>query len=136
MPAAPLVAMILGQATYPSSNMALAVRILTAAVVSAFAWIFQRRMIYLPAGQPTAAPEQLLEGGSAVVLHTEDGLDLTAWHRARDRTGHRHHRAGVAGPARQKACWMATTIFAWSSVTCHELGERGDRHVAHADHER
>ena len=65
--------------------MALAVRVLTAAVVcavvvAAFAWVLQRRLIYLPAGQPAAAPEQLLEGGSAVVLHTEDGLDLTAWH--------------------------------------------------------
>jgi pimeloyl-ACP methyl ester carboxylesterase len=26
------------------------------------------------------APEQVLDGGSAVALHTEDGLDLTAWH--------------------------------------------------------
>jgi uncharacterized protein len=64
--------------------MALAVRVLTAAVVcvvvvTAFAWMLQRRLIYLPTGQPAAAPEQVLEGGSAVVLHTEDGLDLTAW---------------------------------------------------------
>ena len=65
--------------------MALAMRLLTAAVVcvvvvAALAWVLQRRLIYLPAGQPTAAPEQVLEGGSAVVLHTEDGLELTAWH--------------------------------------------------------
>ena len=64
--------------------MALAVRVLTVAVVcavvvAALAWVLQRRLIYLPTGQPAAAPEQVLEGGSAVVLHTEDGLDLTAW---------------------------------------------------------
>jgi uncharacterized protein len=65
--------------------MALAVRVLTVAVMcamvmAALAWMLQRRLIYLPTGQPAAAPEQVLEGGSAVVLHTEDGLDLTAWH--------------------------------------------------------
>jgi pimeloyl-ACP methyl ester carboxylesterase len=65
--------------------MALAVRVLTAAVVcavvvAALAWVLQRRLIYLPTGQPAVAPEQVLEGGSAVVLRTEDGLDLTAWH--------------------------------------------------------
>jgi uncharacterized protein len=64
--------------------MALVVRVLTVAVVcavvvAALAWMLQRRLIYLPTGHPTAAPEQVLEGGSAVVLHTEDGLDLTAW---------------------------------------------------------
>jgi uncharacterized protein len=63
---------------------ALAVRVLTpavvcAVVVAALAWVFQRRLIYLPTGQPAVAAEQVLEGGSAVVLHTEDGLDLTAW---------------------------------------------------------
>ena len=79
MPAAPLFADAPRAGDLPVVQMALAVRILTAMVVSAFAWILQRRLIYLPAGQPTAAPEQLLEGGSAVVLHTEDGLDLTAW---------------------------------------------------------
>jgi hypothetical protein len=80
VPEAPLFADDPGAGDLPVVQMALAVRILTATVVSAFARIVQRRMIYLPAGQPRAAPEQLLEGGSAVVLHTEDGLDLTAWH--------------------------------------------------------
>jgi hypothetical protein len=65
--------------------MALAVRVLTAAVVravvvAALAWVLQRRLTYLPTGHPAAAPEQVLEGGSAMVLRTEDGLDQTAWH--------------------------------------------------------
>ena len=65
--------------------MALGVRVLAVAVVLALvvvglAWVLQRRLIYLPAGRPVAAPEQVLKGGSAVALHTEDGLDLTAWH--------------------------------------------------------
>ena len=54
--------------------------VVCAVVVTALAWMLQRRLTDLPTGQPTPAPEQLLEGGSAVVLHTEDGLDLTAWH--------------------------------------------------------
>jgi pimeloyl-ACP methyl ester carboxylesterase len=49
-------------------------------VVLALAWAFQRRLIYLPSGAPTAAPEEVLSGGSAIKLRTEDGLDLTAWH--------------------------------------------------------
>ena len=65
--------------------MALGVRVLAVAVVLALvvvglAWVLQRRLIYLPSGSPAAAPEQVLEGGSKVALHTEDGLDLTAWH--------------------------------------------------------
>jgi uncharacterized protein len=46
----------------------------------ALAWTFQRQLIYLPAGAPEGEPGQLLDGGSAVVLRTEDGLDLTAWY--------------------------------------------------------
>ena len=49
-------------------------------VVLALAWVLQRRLIYLPAGAPAPAAEQLLDGGSAVRVHTDDGLDLTAWH--------------------------------------------------------
>jgi hypothetical protein len=49
-------------------------------VVLALAWVLQRRLIYLPCGAPAPAAEQLLDGGSAVRLHTDDGLDLTAWH--------------------------------------------------------
>jgi hypothetical protein len=51
-----------------------------AVVVVALAWVFQRRLIYLPEGCPAAAAEQVLAGGSAVIVHTEDGLDLTAWY--------------------------------------------------------
>jgi uncharacterized protein len=47
-------------------------------VVVALAWVFQRRLIYLPFGAPGAAGAYL-HGGRDVVLHTEDGLDLTAW---------------------------------------------------------
>jgi hypothetical protein len=36
--------------------------------------------VYLPTGAPAAAPDQVLDGGSAVALRTEDGLDLTAWY--------------------------------------------------------
>ncbi len=48
--------------------------------VLALAWALQRRLIYLPAGAPAPAAEQLLDGGSAVRVHTDDGLDLAAWH--------------------------------------------------------
>src|ERR671916_196006 len=65
--------------------MATAVRVLAvlaglAVVVVALAWMVQRRLVYLPAGLPGVTPEQVLEGGSAVSLRTDDGLHLTAWH--------------------------------------------------------
>jgi uncharacterized protein len=68
-----------------TARVAMAVRVLAVAVVLAvvlvaLAWTLQRRLIYLPSGRPPVTPEQVLEGGSAVDLHTEDGLDLTAWH--------------------------------------------------------
>jgi hypothetical protein len=47
--------------------------VLLAVVAIALAWAFQRRLIYLPSGSPAVAPEQLLDGGSAVGLRTEDG---------------------------------------------------------------
>ncbi|MEJ3653302.1 alpha/beta hydrolase [Actinomycetes bacterium KLBMP 9759] len=49
-------------------------------VLTTLAWLLQRRLIYLPGGAPTVTPGQVLPGGSAVRLRTEDGLDLTAWH--------------------------------------------------------
>jgi len=58
----------------------LAVAVVLALVVVGLTWVLQRRLIYLPGGHPVVAPEQVLEGGSAVGLRTEDGLDLTAWH--------------------------------------------------------
>ena len=57
--------------------------LLLTVVVVALAWTFQRRLIYLPFGAPTQAAEEVLAGGSAVPLHTVDGLELTAWHATR-----------------------------------------------------
>jgi uncharacterized protein len=65
-----------------------AVLAVVAVVVTTLAWAFQRRLIYLPWGAPSVAPEAVLDGGSAVALRTEDGLDLAAWH------------APATGPAR------------------------------------
>jgi alpha-beta hydrolase superfamily lysophospholipase len=53
---------------------------LLAVLLLTLAWTFQRRLVYLPSGPPAAAPAQVFPGGSAALLHTEDGLDLTAWH--------------------------------------------------------
>jgi hypothetical protein len=58
----------------------LGVLLLLAVVVLAPAWTLQRRLIYLPSGAPEAAAEEVLDGGSAVRLHTADGLDLSVWH--------------------------------------------------------
>jgi hypothetical protein len=54
--------------------------LLLAVLVLALFWVFQRRLIYLPSGAPEQSAEQVLDGGSTVSLHTDDGLDLTAWH--------------------------------------------------------
>jgi len=47
--------------------------------VAALAWGFQRRFIYLPYGSPDVLAGAVLDRGVDVRLHTEDGLDLTAW---------------------------------------------------------
>lgn len=49
------------------------------AVVVALAWVFQRRLIYLPFGAPDGPAGEYLDGGRDVVLHTDDGLELIAW---------------------------------------------------------
>ena len=49
------------------------------AVVVALAWVFQRRLVYLPFGAPEGPAGEYLDGGRDVLLHTADGLDLTAW---------------------------------------------------------
>jgi uncharacterized protein len=64
--------------------MSTALRVGVAAVVVvlavvALAWVFQRRLIYLPFGTPDGSAGAYLDGGRDVVLHTDDGLDLTAW---------------------------------------------------------
>jgi fermentation-respiration switch protein FrsA (DUF1100 family) len=45
----------------------------------AMAWVFQRRLIYLPFGVPDAAAAVVFDGGRDVELHTDDGLTLDAW---------------------------------------------------------
>jgi uncharacterized protein len=64
-------------------------------VVVALAWFFQRRLIYLPFGGPDGSAGAYLDGGRDVVLHTEDGLDLTAWW------------APATGPARDRMVLVA-----------------------------
>jgi fermentation-respiration switch protein FrsA (DUF1100 family) len=64
-------------------------------VVVALAWFFQRRLIYLPFGAPDGSAAAYLDGGRDVVLHTEDGLALTAWW------------APVTGPARDRTVLVA-----------------------------
>jgi uncharacterized protein len=53
--------------------------VVLAVVLVVLAWAFQRRLVYLPSGAPPVAAEEVLVGGSAVHLVTEDSLDLTAW---------------------------------------------------------
>lgn len=47
-------------------------------VVVVLGWLFQRRLVYLPAGPPPPVAEVLPEG-EAVTLSTSDGLELEAW---------------------------------------------------------
>ena len=69
--------------------------VVLAIVVVALAWVFQRRLIYLPFGAPDGPAAAYLDGGRDVVLHTEDGLDLTAWW------------APATGPARDRTVLVA-----------------------------
>jgi fermentation-respiration switch protein FrsA (DUF1100 family) len=64
-------------------------------VVVALAWVFQRRLVYLPFGGPDGPAGAYLDGGRDVVLQTEDGLDLTAWW------------APATGPARDRTVLVA-----------------------------
>jgi len=48
-------------------------------VLVALAWIFQRRLIYLPFGVPDVSATAVFEAGVDVALHTDDGLQLSAW---------------------------------------------------------
>lgn len=47
-------------------------------VVVALGWLFQRRLVYLPAGPPPPVADVLPEG-EAVTLSTSDDLELEAW---------------------------------------------------------
>jgi hypothetical protein len=64
-------------------------------VVVALAWVFQRRLVYLPFAAPDGPASEVLTGGRDVALHTEDGLDLTAWW------------APATGPARDRTVLVA-----------------------------
>jgi pimeloyl-ACP methyl ester carboxylesterase len=48
-------------------------------VVVTLAYVFQRRLIYLPTGGPVPAAAQVLAGARDVRLTTSDGLTLGAW---------------------------------------------------------
>lgn len=77
-------------------------------------WTFQRALIYHPTAAAPAPVEAVLPGGRELTLHTDDGLDLTAWllpadaQRDRDMAvlyvpGNGGHREGRAGIARELA---------------------------------
>ncbi len=50
-----------------------------AALVTALAWVFQRRLIYLPDRRDVPPAGSVLPGAVDVTLTTEDGLELGAW---------------------------------------------------------
>ncbi len=48
-------------------------------VVLALAWLFQRRLIYLPSAGRVPSAAELLHGGEDVTFETADGLRLEGW---------------------------------------------------------
>ncbi len=58
----------------------LAVLAVLVLVVLTLAYIFQRRLIYLPSSGPVPAAATVLPGARDVVLETADGLELGAWY--------------------------------------------------------
>jgi pimeloyl-ACP methyl ester carboxylesterase len=66
------------------------------AVVVALAWVFQRKLVYLPFGAPDGPAGAYLDGGRDVVLRTGDGLELTAWWAPA--TGAREDRTVLVAP--------------------------------------
>lgn len=50
------------------------------ALVLVLAYLFQRRLIYLPSSEPVPRAGTMLAGASDVDLRTEDGLTLGAWY--------------------------------------------------------
>ena len=48
-------------------------------VLVALAWLFQRRLIYLPMDHRVPPAAKVLRGAEDVVLATKDGLQLGAW---------------------------------------------------------
>ncbi|MFI7680626.1 alpha/beta hydrolase [Actinophytocola sp. NPDC049390] len=82
-------------------------------VVLALAYLFQRRLIYLPSGGPVPSASQVLPGARDVRLTTADGLALGAWYVpptgpdlgftvlvANGNGGDRSHRAELAAALR------------------------------------
>jgi len=84
-----------------------------AVLVLVLAYLFQRRLVFLPAGGPVPPAGTVLPGATDVELHTRDGLTLGAWFvpaRGRDgvldtgvtvlvaqgNAGNRTHRAPLA----------------------------------------
>jgi uncharacterized protein len=58
----------------------LAVLVLLAVVALTLAYLFQRKLIYLPSTDPVPRADTVLPGAADVRLHTEDGLTLGAWY--------------------------------------------------------
>jgi fermentation-respiration switch protein FrsA (DUF1100 family) len=56
-----------------------AVVVLAAVVLVVLAWVFQRRLIYLPSGEPAPPAARVLPGSEEVSFRTEDGLRLAGW---------------------------------------------------------
>ena len=56
-----------------------AVVVLAAVVLVVLAWVFQRRLIYLPSREPVPAAARVLPGSEEVSFRTEDGLRLAGW---------------------------------------------------------
>jgi uncharacterized protein len=49
-------------------------------VVLVVLWLFQRRLVYFPLGEPVPAVESVLPGAEEVRFQTEDGLWLQGWY--------------------------------------------------------
>lgn len=49
-------------------------------LLMALLWVFQRRLVFLPAGGPVPPAATALPGSADVTLGTDDGLTLGAWH--------------------------------------------------------
>jgi pimeloyl-ACP methyl ester carboxylesterase len=87
----------------------------------ALAWIFQRRLIYLPDNDSVSPAEEYIEGARDVTLSTSDGLDLAGWHIAprssdRDTTivvanGNAGNRSGRAPLARALSAEGFTVVL-------------------------
>jgi uncharacterized protein len=56
-----------------------AVVVLAAVVLVVLAWVFQRRLIYLPSREPVPAAARVLPRSEEVSFSTEDGLRLAGW---------------------------------------------------------